>query len=84
MADAAPTEATEALLATTAEQGFLSPGTIAAVLNLEERLLIHLVDRLGGEVHIPNLVEEMTHSPGVELEAEFDGDGTYTLRTVPQ
>ena len=76
-------EGIEALLEATAREGFLAPATIAAVLNLEERLLIELVDRLGGEVHIANLAQSLMQDIDSVLEADFNDDGTYTLRVVP-
>lgn len=80
------------VLEATANAGFLQPTTVAAVLGLEERLLIELVDRLGGEVHLPALAERMAEPPtatigGVEyevgLDAELQPDGTYVLRRLP-
>lgn len=71
------------ILEATEENGFLSPATIAAVLNLEERLLLELLDRCGGEVYLPAFAEQLGRDPGRKLEAELDQHGTYILRSVP-
>lgn len=72
-----------ALLDQTAEHGFIAPATVAAVLGLEERLLIILVERLGGEVHLPAFAEMIAVQSDRHLEAEIGEDGVYVLRAVP-
>lgn len=77
-----PTEAARQLLGQVAEHGFLSPLTIAASFNLQQRLIATLLERLGGEVHLPDLVAELaSEMPGIELDE--DEDGNYSLRLLP-
>lgn len=71
------------ILEATANQGFIAPATIAAVLALQERLLIIAILRLGGELHVPGLAEVLNDPPGFELAADIDDQGVYTVRTAP-
>lgn len=73
----------EEVLAATARSGFLQPTTVAAVLGLEERLLLELVDRLGGEVYMPDFANQLATPIGKRLEAELS-EGTYILRVVEE
>lgn len=71
------------LLAATAASGFISGETIAAVLGLEERLIIELLDRVGGVAHFPDLATTLAEPDARRLVAEIDDDGVYVLSIDP-
>lgn len=70
------------ILEQTAEHGFLSPATIATALQLQERMVAELLERLGGEVHIPDFAAVLEEPPAQRIAAELDDAGTYILRLV--
>lgn len=75
-------KAKAALLKQTAAAGFISPATIASVFELEERVIVALLERVGGEVHLPDFAAELASPPSKVLQAELADDGTYVLRVV--